>query len=52
MTEKLITYLTGARVQFADREVVEAIVQRTAANDYGLRTLLHEAIQSRVFTHK
>ena len=52
MTEKLITYLTGARVQFADREVVEAIVQRTASNDYGLRTLLHEAIQSRVFTHK
>jgi hypothetical protein len=52
MTEKLITYLTGARVQFADREVVEAIVQRTAPNDYGLRTLLHEAIQSRVFTHK
>jgi hypothetical protein len=52
MTEKLITYLTGARVQFADREVVEAIVKRAASNHYGLRTLVHEVIQSRVFTHK
>ena len=52
MTEKLITYLTGARVQFADREVVDAIVERAASNDYGLRTLLHEVVQSQIFTHK
>jgi len=52
VTEKLITHLTGAPIQFADREVIEAIVQKTEANDYGLRTLLHEVIQSRVFTHK
>jgi mono/diheme cytochrome c family protein len=52
VTEKLITHFTGAQMQFADREVVEAIVQRAASNDYGLRTLVHEVIQSRVFTHK
>lgn len=52
VTEKLITHFTGAQIQFADREVVEAIVQRAASNDYVLRTLVHEVIQSRVFTHK
>ncbi len=52
VTEKLIVHLTGAPIQFADREVIEAIVQRAKADDHGLRTLLHEVIQSRVFTHK
>lgn len=52
VTEKLITHFTGAQLQFADREVVEAIVHRAASSDYGLRTLVHEVIQSRVFTHK
>jgi hypothetical protein len=52
VTEKLITHFTGAPIQFADRAVIEAIVQKTEANDYGLRTLLHEVIHSRVFTHK
>ena len=52
VTEKIITHFTGAQMQFADREVVEAIVQRAASSEYGLRTLVHEVIQSRVFTHK
>jgi hypothetical protein len=52
VTEKLITHFSGAQLQFADREIVEAIVHRAASSDHGLRTLLHEVIQSRVFTHK
>jgi mono/diheme cytochrome c family protein len=52
VTEKLITHFTGAQMQFADREVAEAIVHRAASSDYGLRTLVLEVIQSRVFTHK
>jgi hypothetical protein len=52
VTEKLITHFTGAQTQFADREIIEAIVQRAASTDYGLRTLVHEVIQSRIFTHK
>jgi hypothetical protein len=47
-----MTHFTGAPVQFADREVIDAIVQRAASSDHGLRTLLHEVILSRVFTHK
>jgi hypothetical protein len=52
VTEKLVVHLTGAPIQFADREVIEAILQRAAPHDYGLRTLVHEVIQSRIFTHK
>jgi hypothetical protein len=52
MVGKLMTHLTGARPEFADREVIENIVQRCKAKDYGLRTLLHEIIQSRVFLSK
>jgi mono/diheme cytochrome c family protein len=52
VTEKLLVHFTGASIQFADREVIEDIVQRAKADDHGLRTLLHEVIQSRVFTHK
>ena len=52
VTEKLIAHLTGASPQFADREVVDSIVKQAKSDDYGLRTLLHAVIQSRVFTHK
>jgi len=52
VTEKLIVYLTGARVQFADREVVEAIVAKTKTSSFGLRSILHEVIQSRLFSNK
>ncbi|HSI34454.1 MAG TPA: DUF1592 domain-containing protein [Tepidisphaeraceae bacterium] len=52
LTQKLLTYATGADVQFADREVVEQIVARLRAGRYGLRTLVHEVVQSRPFTHK
>ena len=52
VTEKLIAHLTGAPAQFADREVIDAIVERAAREGYGLRTILHEVVQSRVFTHK
>ncbi len=49
---KLITYLTGATPDFADREIVEQIVTHAAASQYGMRDLIHGVIQSRLFTHK
>jgi hypothetical protein len=52
LTQKLIIYATGAELQFADREVVEAIVARLRAKNYGLRSLIHEIVQSRVFLNK
>ncbi|MCB1279583.1 DUF1592 domain-containing protein [Prosthecobacter sp.] len=52
LAEKLLTYATGAEPQFADREVVEQIVAIMKTKDYGLRTLVHEIVQSRPFKNK
>mgnify|MGYP002780414249 CR=1 FL=1 len=52
VTEKLLVYATGADVQFADREVIEQIVAKAKAKNHGLRTILHEVVQSRVFLNK
>lgn len=51
-TGHLVTYATGAEISFADRAVVERVVQKSAAKDYGLRTLLLEVVQSDLFNHK
>ena len=52
LVEHLITYGTGASVQFADRDVVETILQKAKPRDHGLRTLIHEIVQSPVFQTK
>jgi hypothetical protein len=52
LTEKLLTYATGADIQFADREVVAGIVGRLRERNYGLRTLIREIVESRVFANK
>jgi hypothetical protein len=52
LTRKMITYATGADVQFADREVVTQIVQDLKQKNYGLRTLIHDVVKSRVFLAK
>lgn len=48
----LITYGTGAGIQFADRDAIEAITQRTKAEGSGLRTLVHAVVQSPLFLSK
>ena len=45
----LITFATGADVQFADRQEVEAILQRHEIANYPLRRLIHEVVNSRMF---
>lgn len=52
VTEKLLTYATGAGVEFADRPAMEAILKNSSEKDYGLRTLIHEVVQSPVFLSK
>lgn len=52
LTQKLLIFATGADLQFADREVVEQIVARLRARNYGFRTLVHEVVQSRLFLNK
>jgi hypothetical protein len=52
LTQKLLIYSTGADIQFADREVVEQIVADLHNKNYGLRTLVHDVVRSRVFLNK
>ena len=52
LARQLLVFATGADVQFADREEVEAIASRTRERKYGLRSLVHEVIQSRLFLNK
>ncbi len=52
LASKLLTYATGAPVQFADREDIAAIVTESSKQNFGLRSLLHAIVQSRPFLHK
>ena len=49
LVSQLITFGTGAEIQFADREEVEAILHRHQAADYPMRRLIHEVVNSRMF---
>jgi hypothetical protein len=49
---KLLVYATGAGLQFADRAVVEEIVANSQPKNYGLRSIVHEVVQSRAFQSK
>ena len=49
---QLITYATGAEVQFADRAEVERMLASAKADGYLVRDLLHAVVQSRLFLNK
>jgi hypothetical protein len=50
--DQLICYGTGAAVRFGDRPQVEAILDRAEPSGYGVRTLIHELVQSDLFQSK
>lgn len=52
LAEKLLVYGTGANVSFADRLVINQIVDHAAKDDYGFRSLIHAVTTSRVFLSK
>lgn len=52
LVKQLTVYATGAPVRFADREPVEAILERAASSHYGVRSLIHELVQSELFRNK
>ena len=49
LTEKLVTYATGGVPEAADKPEIEAIVAKIRDKNYGLRTLVHEIVQSKMF---
>ena len=52
LTAKLLTYATGGAPDALDEAEVEAIVRQSADKNYGLRTLVHALVQSKLFQHK
>ncbi len=48
----LAVYATGAPVGFADRTQIERILARSETSGYGVRTLVHELVQSDLFRNK
>jgi hypothetical protein len=52
LARQLLIYATGADVQFADREVVQSIAAKTRERNHGLRSLVHEVVQSPAFLAK
>ena len=52
LAKNLITYATGAGITFADRSAVREVLDKARPRDYGLRTLVHEIVQSRLFQSK
>ena len=49
---KLLAYATGAAPTTADQSEIDQIVSKIRDQNYGLRALVHEVVQSRVFQHK
>jgi hypothetical protein len=52
LTEKLLTYATGAAPTSSDRATVQAIVRSIQAKNNGLRSLIHAITQSTLFQSK
>lgn len=46
---RLVTFATGAPVLFADRAELDQILERTAPKRFGVRSLVHEVVQSSLF---
>lgn len=49
LTARLLTYAAGRAPRPSDRPEIEAIVSRVRKKGYGLRSLIHEIVQSRAF---
>lgn len=52
MVSLLVTYATGAPIQFADRQEIDDILARNKAAGYPLRQLLSDVVTSRIFRNR
>jgi hypothetical protein len=52
LARQLTVYATGAPIRFADRQPLEQIVQGARARQYGVRSLVHQIVQSELFLTK
>ncbi len=52
LTSQFIAYGTGAPASFADRAEMERILDAAGKDSYGVRSLVHQVVQSRLFREK
>lgn len=52
LISKLVVYSTGAKIQFSDRDEIEKIMDKCRKSGFGVRTLIHEVVRSRLFRYK
>lgn len=52
LSEKLLAYATGAAPTVADQSKCDVIVARVRDKNYGLKSLIHEIVQSTLFQNK
>jgi hypothetical protein len=50
--EQLVTYSTGAEIQFADKEVIDSILDQTRDANFPVRLIIHKVVQSRLIRNK
>jgi hypothetical protein len=48
----LVVYATGGEIQFADRDEIDQLVQRSREEEFSLRTMIHMVVQSQLFRKK
>jgi mono/diheme cytochrome c family protein len=52
LARQLAVYATGAPIRFADRAPIEQILAGARAQQYGVRSLIHQIVQSDLFLNK
>tara|TARA_R110002049_G_scaffold2750_2_gene21447 strand:- start:227278 stop:229701 length:2424 start_codon:yes stop_codon:yes gene_type:complete len=52
LATKLLVFATGREMGFSDRDEINRIVESSAARRHGVRDLIHEVVQSKIFRRK
>jgi hypothetical protein len=52
LVQQLTVYATGAPIRFSDRPKIEKILANCRESGYGVRSLIHELVQSELFLNK
>jgi hypothetical protein len=52
LAKQFAVYAIGAPIRFADRQQIEQIIDRASSSHYGVRSIVHELVQSELFLRK
>ncbi len=52
LAQQFAVYATGSPVRFSDRAAIDEVLQRASSSHYGVRSLVHEVVQSELFRSK